>query len=110
MSFLAGEDGLMIHVGMDVCAEPIDPLDGRVQAEMDRIAELSLEERGVEYHDIGRKCFELCGAENVVHLDPVVSMNQCLGVRVRRAALVASGVFIDGIKEGFEEAFEEVTA
>lgn len=97
MRTAAIEDGMTMNVGvMDTCSEPIDPSSSLVQAEMARLGELSPQERGVEYHDVGRACLELCGAENVVYLDPEAARKKCFEARVTRAALVSYGVYVEG--------------
>ncbi len=101
MSLLAGENGF-ISGSMDACSEPIDPSESDVQLEMIRISDLSSEDRQVEYCDIARTCFELCGAENIVRFDQDVARQQCYAVRITRAALIASDVILD-IREDFEE-------
>ena len=96
MRMAIAENSITMGVGvMDACTEPMDPSDGMVQAEMARIGELSPEERDVEYHDIGRACFELCGAGNVIYLDLEIARARCFNARVTRAALVSSGVYVE---------------
>ncbi len=98
MRTAAIEDGTTMNIGtMDTCTEPMDPFDSRMQDQMEWLEGLSAKDRDAVYHDIGTACLRLCGAEaeNVTYLNPELAEADCLEIRSLRAALVASGAYIE---------------